>query len=137
MRVYPDRPVRLGLGFLAAVAAAAVGAVILGEYDYEGLTAVIGSALFGVAIAEVLLAIGRRLPPAGLAGLAAIVVGGLTWAAWISFNHFDRDVPLGTWASIGLGGAVAVAWAWSARSRREPRTGPPSESEGDGEDSAS
>ena len=112
---------RLGLGFLAAAAAAAIGAVILGEYDYQGLTALIGSALYGVAVAEVLLAIARRLPTAGLAGLAALVAGGLTWGVWISFSHFRRDVPLGTWASIVLGAAVAVAWAWSGRSRRRPR----------------
>ena len=112
---------RLGLGFLAAVVAAAIGAVILGEYDYEGLTALIGSALYGVAVAEVFLAIARRLPIAGFVGLALVVVAGLTWAAWISFNHFRRDVPFGTWASIGLGAVVAVAWAWSGRSRRTGR----------------
>ena len=109
----------------AAAVLAAIGAVVLGEYPLEGTTALIGFPLYGVAVSEVALAIGRRLAPVTLAIVAAIVAAGLAWALWISFGHFRNDVrpPALSWAMVAVAVAVAVGWALSGR-RRHPGSDP-------------
>ena len=84
---------RAVLGLVVAGVVAAVGAVILGEYNLVGVNAVVGFPLYGLAVAEVATGVGRRLAIGFLGVLAALVGLGLTWALWISFNHFRRETP--------------------------------------------
>jgi drug/metabolite transporter (DMT)-like permease len=109
--------VRQIAGIVVGALVAAVGAVILGEYDLRGATAVIGFPLYALAITEVSVAVGGRLR-AALAGVAAAVGAGLCWALWISFNHFRREQPpVVSWVMVVVAMGVGVLWGLSGRSR--------------------
>lgn len=117
------------LAIVAAAVLAGLGAVVLGEYDLRGTTAIVGFPLYGVAVTELALAVARRLAVPTLAVAAAVVAGGLTWALWISFGHFRNDVlpPPLSWVMVGVAVLAAVLWGWSGRRRRPvARSGPAS-----------
>jgi hypothetical protein len=105
------------LGVAAATAAAVLGALILGEYDLSGLTAFVAAVLFGLAVAEVLVSVGR-VSGLGYAVLAAALAGaGFAWAAWI-FAGRDWDFVSGVrWAALPVGAVAAAAWVRSSGRR--------------------
>ena len=105
---------------VAGAVLAFIGAVVLGEYDLRGVTALVGFPLYGVAVAELTVAIGRRLGLAALAAVAVVVVAGLAWALWISFSHFRNGLepPALSWVMVVVAAAAAVTWARSGRGRR-------------------
>lgn len=104
---------------LAGALLAFIGAVVLGEYDLRGVIALVGFPLYGVAVAELTVAIGRRLNLAALAALAVVVVAGLAFGLWISFNHFRNGnaPPALSWVMAAAAAAAAVTWARSGRHR--------------------
>src|SRR4051794_30080268 len=57
---YPRSPMRHLLGVAAAAAAAAFGGLVLGEYELKGAMVFVAAALFGLAVGEILVAVGRR-----------------------------------------------------------------------------
>ena len=107
------------LAIVAAASLAALGAVVLGEYPLQGLTVVIGFPLYGLAVTELALAIGRRLALPTVLAVAVAIVLGLTWALWISFGHFrNGSQPPGlSWVMVGIASAAALAWGRSGRRR--------------------
>ena len=116
-RTLPSVLVRQVLAIVAAAALASLGAVVLGEYPLQGLTVVVGFPLYGLAVTELALAIGRRLALPTAAAVAAAVALGLTWALWISFGHFRNDArPPGlSWVMVGVAFVAALAWGRSGR----------------------
>ena len=104
---------------LAGAILAFIGAVVLGEYDLRSVTALVGFPLYGVAVAELTVAIGRRLSLVALAALAAVVAAGLSWALWISFGHFRNGIepPALSWVMVVVAAAAALTWARSGRHR--------------------
>jgi hypothetical protein len=108
---------RLVLAVVAAAATAALGAVIIGEYQLAGITGVIAGTLFGLAIAEVVLTVSgpsaRDLLAVALGSTAVITVAGLLWAAWISSGHDWGFVPTGLWIGLAAGAVVSVWWVRS------------------------
>lgn len=121
---------RLALALLTAAATAAVGAVIIGEYQLTGLTGVVAGALFGLAIAEVVLTVSgpsaRDAPRIALAGSAVLTVAGLLWAAWISAGRDWGFVPNGLWIGVAVGAAVSPWWVRSGVQRSAARQTPSS-----------
>ena len=117
------RPV---LALVAGAVAAALGAVILGEYPLTGVTGVIAGALFGLAIGEIVLSAGgvswRSRQAIGMAGVAALSAAGLVWAAWISAGHLWRYVANGAWAGVVVGAALGPVWLRSGVRRITHRT---------------
>jgi len=111
---------------LAGATLALVGAVVLGEYDLRGTTVLVGFPLYGVAVAELALAVARRLATPALAALAVGVGAGLTLALWISFGHFRNDVapPVLSWVMVAVAVALTFGWGWSGR-RRGTKPRPP------------
>lgn len=107
------------LAIVAGSLLAALGAAVLGEYPLEGATAIAGFPLYGVAVTELALAIGKRLAAPTLVVVAAVVGGGLTWALWISFGHFRNDVrpPTLSWVMVGVAVVATLAWGRSGRGR--------------------
>jgi hypothetical protein len=87
---------------------AAVGALILGEYQFEGLLPFGAGALFGLVVAEVVVEVGRRrtAPVAIVAGLSA--AAGLVWAGWISAGSGLSPIPSGAWLAAVVGFVAAV-----------------------------
>ena len=106
------------------MAVAALGALILGEYDLVGSTALIAGLLFGAAIAEVAGALARRDVPGWMLGaVAAIAASAMTWAVWISTNRFRNPVEVSAIAGIAAAGLAAAFWL-STAGRRGSNTPP-------------
>lgn len=104
---------------LAALVVAALGAIILGEYELAGARPLLAGVLFGVAVAEVITSVARSVDGDVrlLAASALVTEAGLVWATWISTGH-ELDLASGTaWLGIVLGSAAAPLWLRSAGRR--------------------
>lgn len=99
---------RLALSVVAGAAVAAFGALILGEYEFKGTMPYVAGPLFGLVVAEVVLAVARRATPPLAVAAAALSSAGLVWAAWISSGRDWDYVPSAAWAAVALGAAVAL-----------------------------
>ena len=104
---------------LVALAVAALGAVILGEYPLAGTRPLVAGLVFGVAIAEVLATLARSW--AGRvelwAAAALITEAGLVWATWISTGHELADAAATAWLGIAVGVVASPLWLRSAGRR--------------------
>jgi hypothetical protein len=99
-------------------AAAALGALILGEYEFNGATPYLAGLLFGIAIAEVILAVARA-STRPLAVVAAVETGlGVLWAAWISSGRGLTPIQPAAYAGIVLGVVVGGVWTLVPTRRR-------------------
>lgn len=75
---YRDRRMtwRSLLGLLGAAAASAFGALVLGEYEFTGTLPFLAGPLFGLAVGEVVVAVGRaRALTVGMAAAAVAAAG--------------------------------------------------------------
>jgi hypothetical protein len=106
------------LAAAVAVAASALGALILGEYELAGTTPFVAGVLFGLVVAELVLTVAKPRPEP-VAAVAAVAAPGLAmvWAAWISAGRTFRFVPHGAWAGVVLASAAAAFWLRSGRRR--------------------
>jgi hypothetical protein len=90
-----------------------IGGVIMGEYELRGFMALLAGVLFGLAIAEVAITVGRSSdwPLVSVSALAAFA--GITWAASI-----DAGDSLGRVAGIRWAGSVLalLSAGWWVRS---------------------
>jgi hypothetical protein len=101
--------VRPILALLAAAVACALGALILGEYEFSGATPLGAGVLFGLVISEIVISIGStRSPIVGIV-TAALVAGALGWAAWVSSGEGLRPFPTGGWIAMVVAAVVAGA----------------------------
>lgn len=109
---------------VAAALLAAVGAVMLGEQPLEGFTALVAGALFGMAVAELIVSIaGYGDGYLGAAG-AVLTEAGLVWALYIETGHrLDAAAPE-AWVGVVVGAAASVLWLRTAarRARHNPST---------------
>lgn len=103
---------------LAALLAAILGAVILGEYELAGIRPLFAGLLFGVAVGEIIASVARPADdPNLLAASALITEAGLVWATWISTGH-ELHLAGGTaLAGVIVGTAAAPLWLKSAGRR--------------------
>lgn len=104
---------------LVALVVAALGAVILGEYELAGVRPLLAGVLFGVAVAEVIASVSGSVDGDVrlLAAAALVTEAGLVWATWISTGH-ELDLATGTaWAGIVLGSGASPLWLRSAGRR--------------------
>jgi len=99
--------------------------LILGEYDFSGLTPYVGATLLGLMVAEVVLAVGHDTSPPVPTAAGALAGGGVAWAAWISSGRGVASVPGSAWAGTALAAALAFVWVKlspvSGRRRGGPR----------------
>ena len=103
---------------LAGVAVSALGALILGEYELNGVMPIVAGVLFGLAVAEATVAVARdtRLRLAIVAGVVA--AAGLVWSSWIAAGR-DWDFVSGArWSAVPIGAVAAAVWVRSS-GRRE------------------
>lgn len=110
----PPSPARRTLAVAATGLAAAIGALIIGEYELVGFTPYVAGLLFGLAVAEVELTVGRdaRVPAAVTA--AVLAAAGWLWAAWISSGRGVAPFPIGGWLGAVVAGVVGFGWVrWS------------------------
>lgn len=104
------------------VVVAAVGAVMLGEYDLSGRAALIAGLVFGVALAEIVATVSRVADVAMTAAVALLAEAGLVWALWISTGHRLDLASVTGWAGVAVGTCAAAVWLRSAgrRGARNP-----------------
>lgn len=103
--------VRVVFGVVVGAAASALGALILGEYEFTGATPYVAGLLFGLVVAEVVVSIaGRRSIVIGLV-CAALVAGALLWAGWISSGEGLRPLPTSVYVAMGIAAVCAAARA--------------------------
>src|SRR3954470_3206427 len=112
---------RLGFALGGGGATAALGAGGLGEYQLTGITGVIAGALFGLAIAELVLTASGPALVGGLTAAmivtAAATVAGLISAGWISAGHDWGYFPVGLIVGVVVGAAVGPYWLRSGSRR--------------------
>lgn len=117
---YGDRPMtwRALLALLLAGAAAALGALILGEYEFEGTLPYVAGPLLGLLLGEVVVGFGRSR--AVLVGLvaAAEAAGGIAWAGWIDSSEGIEPVKALVWVAAALAAASALLRTIGLPSRR-------------------
>ena len=106
------------LALLAGVAVAALGALILGEYELNGVMPVVAGVLFGLAVAEAVVAVGRDVRIALALAAAVFAAAGLVWSAWIAAGRDWDFVTGGRWSSAPIGAVAAALWVRSS-GRRE------------------
>jgi hypothetical protein len=119
--------VRSVLAVLAALAVTVVGAAILGEYQFDGLTGAVAGLIFGIFVAEAAVAVARRGSNWLALVCAVLSVGGLGWAIRASVGpreSFPGDIPGFGWAALALAAAGAAV---RARSSGRRAGGSPSE----------
>lgn len=111
---------RAALGVLGGAATAALGALILGEYQFTGSLPFGAGPLLGLAIGEVTVGVGRlRTLPIAVA-TASLGFAAITWAGWIaSGNGLEPMRPL-VWVAAVL--AAATAGVRTAGLRRSAQT---------------
>ena len=100
----------------AAALAAALAALIMGEYELTLATAAATGLVLGFGLPEVVLAISRwrGLVPAAATG--ALAGGSVLWAGWISSGRGVAPLRATVWVGVLLAAVVAAA-------RLRPRAG--------------
>lgn len=106
------------LALLLAGATAALGALILGEYEFEGTLPYVAGLLLGLLLGEVVVGFGRSR--AVLVGLvaAAEAAGGIAWAGWIDSSEGIEPVKALVWVAAALAAASALLRITGLPSRR-------------------
>lgn len=107
---------RLALALVAAALSSLVGALILGEYEFDGAMPFGAGVLFGLVISEMVIEIGRRRNVVIGVVCAAMVAAALARAAYESSGEGLRPFPTGGWIAIVLGALVC-----GVRTARAPR----------------
>ncbi len=111
--------IRLPLAVIAAAAACALAAVILGEYDLRGITPLVSGVMLALVIGElaVVVAGARSLVLGGACALA--VAGGVVWALRISSGNDWSFVTASGWVGAAPGAVTAFAWVAPRQPIRE------------------
>ena len=89
--------------------ACALGALILGEYEFSGATPIGAGLLFGLVISELVIEVGATRARVIGVLTAGLVAGGLAWAAWVSSGEGLRPFPTGGWVAMVVGAVAAGA----------------------------
>ena len=92
---------------VCGAAVAALGALMLGEYEFTGTLPFIAGVIFGLVVGEVVVGVGRSrsVPMAVAAG--AIAFGGIAWAGWIDSTEGVEPVKGLVWVAAAIAAGVA------------------------------
>lgn len=108
------------LAVVAALAVTVIGAAILGEYQFTGLTGAVAGLIYGIFVAEAAVAVAPRGSTWLAVVCAVLAVGGLGWAIRAGIGPRESvpgDIPGYGWAAIVLGAAGAAVRARSSGRR--------------------
>ena len=114
------------LAAAAGALVAAIGALILGEYELVGPGALLASAAFGFVVAEAMGAVDRTPPPWLAAVAAAVAAAGWWWARSIQWRvtiDQGRAVPVEVTAGLLVSAVVAGAALMRRRRPSSPTPG--------------
>lgn len=105
------------LAALAAAGTAALGGVILGEYTLANVVALVAGLLFGVVVAEAVVAVQRRPAPLATAAATVLTPMAWVWSLWISTGHHLGYASVAQWAATPVAGLAALGWIGFSRPR--------------------
>jgi hypothetical protein len=94
------------LGLLCGAVVAAIGALILGEYEFSGALPWFAGPLFGFVVGEAVVTVGRSRSMAVGAVTALLALGGITWAGYISSGDGLTPITTLAWVAAGLAAVV-------------------------------
>lgn len=112
---------RAPLALVCAAAAAALGALILGEYEFTGTLPYVAGPLFGLAIGELVVGVGRTRSAVVGIGAGALAFGGIAWAGWIDSGQGLEPVRGAVWVAATLAAVTALVRT-TGMLRRQPVT---------------
>ena len=93
---------RVLLALVLGAAVAALGALILGEYEFTGALPWVAGPLFGLLIGEVVVSVGRSHHVVVAAVVAVLSFAGIAWAGWIDSTQGVEPVKAVVWVSALL-----------------------------------
>lgn len=93
-------------GIVAAALVAALGALILGEYEFKGTLPWVAGPLFGLVLGEVVIAAGKARDVVSAGCVAAFGFAGIVWAGWIDSTEGVEPVHSLVWVAAGLAAIV-------------------------------
>lgn len=111
---------RAWFGVLCGVGVAALGALILGEYEFTGSLPFIAGPLFGLVVGEVVVGVGRARSLVVAVPAAVAAFGGIAWAGWIDSSEGVEPVKALVWVAAVLAAAAALLRIAGLR-RRAPQ----------------
>lgn len=97
-----------------------MGALILGEYEFTGSLPFVAGPLFGLAIGEVVVGVGRNRTVVVGALAGTIAFGGIAWAGWIDANEGIEPVKGLVWVAAALAAVVATLRTTGLRRGQAP-----------------
>lgn len=106
---------RTPLAVVGSAALAALGGAILGEYTLNGALALVGGLLYGLVVAEVVVAVERRPSPVGSAAATVFPPIGWVWSLWISNGHHLHYATTAQWASALVSAVAGLVWTLTGR----------------------
>ncbi len=99
--------VRTVLGVVGGALVAALGALILGEYEFTGLLPYVAGPLFGLAVGEVVVAVGASRASAVAVLASLLAFSGVVWAGWIDSSEGVEPFKTLVWVAAALAAVVA------------------------------
>ena len=99
---------RAGIGIVCGVAAAALGALILGEYEFSGTLPFVAGPLFGLVIGEIVVGVGRVRSLVAGAVASGAAFAGVVWAGWIDSSEGVEPVKALVWVAAPLAAGAAM-----------------------------
>lgn len=99
---------RAGLGVVCGAAVAAIGALILGEYEFTGSLPFVAGVLFGLVVGEVVVSVGQARSVVVAVLAAALSFAGIAWAGWIDSSEGVEPVKGLVWVAAALAALTAA-----------------------------
>jgi len=109
--------VRAVVGVVCGAVVAALGALILGEYEFTGALPSVAGVLFGLVVGEVVVSVGRARTWPAAAVSAALSFAGIAWAGWIDSSHGLEPVKGLVWVAAPLAALAALVRVAPLRGR--------------------
>ncbi|HEY9558361.1 MAG TPA: hypothetical protein VIR58_16610 [Acidimicrobiales bacterium] len=98
---------RIGLALVLAALVAALGALILGEYEFDGALPFVAGPLFGLVLGELVVGVGRSRHLLIAVLTASLAAGGIAWAGWIDAGEGLEPVKDLVWVAAALAAVAA------------------------------
>lgn len=95
-------------GVVCGAVVAALGAVILGEYEFTGALPFVAGVLFGLVVGEVVVGVGKLRGWPSAVAAAALGFGGIAWAGWIDAGRGLEPMKGLVWVGAALAALVAL-----------------------------
>lgn len=109
---------RTVLGLVVGALVAVLGALILGEYEFDGALPWVAGPLFGLAIGEAVVAVGAARAQAVAAVTGLLGFSGIVWAGWIDSVEGVEPFKTDVWAAAALAALLGFARVWGLRPSR-------------------